>query len=178
MHRCPSLGKNSELPPIHLHGIPDGVEGVRATLSAMAQIARAWRHRAEVTETARRIIAAVPQKDHVAEMLAIFAFVQGNVRYTMDTNGVERLQTPDYTLAVMQGDCDDQSILLGALLESVGIPARFVAVGFSPDFFEHVYVETAPLHERPNHWVALDPTEPNGAGWFPPDILTRINQAI
>lgn len=165
----------SILPPIRLAGIPDGIEGVRATLAVMAGIVRRWRHRAEMTEFARSIVAEIPEKDHAAEMAAIFAFVRDGVRYTMDTNGVERLQTPDYTLRVRQGDCDDQSILLAALLESVGIPARFTAIGFSPDYFEHVYVEASPDF---SNWIALDPTERVPAGWAPPDVVTRINQEI
>jgi transglutaminase-like putative cysteine protease len=163
------------LPPIRLAGIPDGIEGVRATLAVMASIVREWRHRAEVTECAREIIAAIPEKDHAAEMAAIFAFVRDGVRYTMDTNGVERLQTPDYTLRVRQGDCDDKSILLAALLESIGIPARFTAIGFAPDSFEHVYVEAAPDFSA---WVALDATEQVPPGWSPPDVVTRLYQEI
>ncbi|MGH6795925.1 MAG: transglutaminase-like domain-containing protein [Methylocella sp.] len=147
---------------------------MRETLAYMAQIVRDWRHLPEVTEPARSIIAGVPEKDTAGEIAALFSFVRDSVRYTMDTNGVERLQTPDYTLRVRQGDCDDKSILLAALLESVGIPARFVAVGFSPDYFEHVYVEAL----LDDGWVALDATENVPPGWAPPDPVTRINQAI
>lgn len=163
------------LPPVTLHGIPDGVEGVRVTLAHMAQLARDWRHRPEVTETARAIVGAVPEKNHVLEMMTLFEWVRDRIRYTMDSNAVERLQTPDYTLRVRQGDCDDKSILLAALLESIGIPARFVAVGFAPDQFEHVYVEAAPGFDE---WIALDSTERVPAGWAPPDPVTRMFQRI
>lgn len=171
LRRIPRLG---ELPPTSLHGIPEGIEGVRVTLATMARIVRAYRHAPIVAETARSIIAHVPEKNHVGEMLAIFSFVRDGVRYTMDSNEVERLQTPDYTLANRHGDCDDKSILLAALLESVGIPARFTAVGFEPDIFSHVYVEASPAGE----WIALDATEREPAGWAPPDVITRLNQGI
>jgi transglutaminase-like putative cysteine protease len=164
----------STLPPIRLQGIPDGIEGVRATLAAMARLVREWRHRAEVTEIARGIVAGLPEKDHLAEMNALFEFVRDSIRYVMDTNGVERIQSPAYTLRERQGDCDDQSILLAALLEGIGIPARFTAVGFSPDAFEHVYVQARPEGE----WIGLDPTERVAAGWEPPEVLTRIVQGI
>lgn len=163
------------LPPVTLHGIPDGIDGVRVTLAHMARLVRDWRHRPEIAEVARGIIALSPEKNHVLEMNVLFEYVRDCVRYTMDTNAVERLQTPDYTLRIMQGDCDDQAILLASLLESVGIPARFVAIGFAPDFFEHVYVEAMPDFQE---WIALDPTERVPAGWAPPDPVTRINQGI
>lgn len=148
---------------------------MRATLAHMARIVRDWRHRPEVTETARSIIAGIAEKDHAAEMVALFEYVRDRIRYTMDSNAVERLQTPDYTLRVRQGDCDDKSILLAALLESIGIPTRFVAVGFAPDLFEHVYVEAAPGFSE---WIALDATERVLAGWAPPGPVTRIDQGI
>lgn len=165
----------ASLPPVALYGIPDGVDGVRATLAAMARIVREWRHRPELTEYTRRLVANLPEKDTHAEMASVFQFVRDCVRYVRDTNGVERIQTPEYTLRYLQGDCDDQAILLAGMLESIGIPARFVAVGFSPDFFEHVYVEAAPEFSE---WIALDPTERVEAGWAPPDPVTRINQGI
>lgn len=165
----------SSLPPLRLHGIPDGIEGVRATLAMMAAITREWRVAPIVAETARQIVAGIPGKDHEAEMVALFEYVRDQIRYVMDPNAIERLQTPDYTLQYRQGDCDDQSILLASLLESIGIPARFVAVGFVPDGFEHVYVEAAPDFLT---WIALDPTEHVEAGWAPPDVTTRINQDI
>jgi transglutaminase-like putative cysteine protease len=163
------------LPPVQLLGIPDGIEGVRVTLAHMARLVREWRHRPELTEIARRIVGDLPEKDHVAEMVALFEFARDEIRYIRDTNGVERIQTPEYTLRERQGDCDDKAILLAALLESIGIPARFVAVGFSPDFFEHVYIEAMPDFVE---WIALDATERVNAGWAPPDPVTRINQGI
>lgn len=162
------------LPRTSLYGIPDGVEGVRATLAAMARIVRQYRHHPSVAELARELVAEVPEKDHGAEMAVIFSFVRDRVRYVMDSNMVERLQTPDYTLRIMQGDCDDQSILLAALLESIGIPARFTAVGFAPDSFEHVYVQAYLGGE----WIGLDPTERVPPGWEPPGVVTRLNQGI
>ena len=73
------------------------------------------------------------------------------------------------------GDCDDQSALLGALLESIGIPTRFVVAGYSGDYFEHVYLQ-AWLDS--DGWVDMDATEPHPMGWSPPDATVIAYEAV
>jgi transglutaminase-like putative cysteine protease len=68
------------------------------------------------------------------------------------------------------GDCDDKSVLLAALLESIGHPTRFVAIGFQPDDFEHVFVET----KIADRWISLETTEPVEIGWMPQHIRARL----
>lgn len=80
-----------------------------------------------------------------------------------DVNTVETVQTPDKTLLDGSGDCDDQAVLLGSLLESIGHPARFLAVGFQPGVFAHVLVE-GKIGAR---WVPLETTERWPAGRAP-----------
>lgn len=88
----------------------------------------------------------------------------------MDVNEVETLHTPDVTIEIGQGDCDDKVILLSTLLEAIGHPTRFVIVGYVDEMtFEHVYLETLIGED----WVALDPTENVEAGWSPPNPLAR-----
>ena len=73
-----------------------------------------------------------------------------------DVNGVETLQTPLVTMEIKQGDCDDQSVLLASLLESIGHPTRFVAIKqnfFGP--YVHVYTET----RIGPKWYPLETTE-------------------
>ena len=68
--------------------------------------------------------------------------MQDNVQYVRDVRGVETLATPIKTLETMQGDCDDQAVLLASLLESIGHPTRFVAMAqtaLGP--FVHVFTE-------------------------------------
>lgn len=64
---------------------------------------------------------------------------------------VEAIQAQGY----VAGDCDDAAILLGSLLSSVGIPARFKAAFEAPDgSFGHVFTE---YHDGLG-WRSLDPT--------------------
>ena len=165
----------SESPSAYLAAIPDGPDGIAATLRLMAQIVREWRTHPEVITLARQIVAHVPGKDYYGEASALFDYVQGSVRYVRDVDGVETIQTPLVTLSQAAGDCDDQAVLLATLLSAIGHPARFVAGAFNgnPDF-EHVWTET----RIGNSWYAADPTEPVTFGWRPPRLTNRMIQWI
>lgn len=156
--------------PVQLLGIPDGSEGVRATLEIMRKLALEGRTSGAVRETALGITAALPDEAFGAEIEALHSYVRDAIRYVQDVNEVETVQTPEATLELQAGDCDDKSVLLAAMLESLGHPARFVAVAFAPDAFEHVYVETR-LGPR---WIALEATKPVPAGWAPEGVVSRM----
>ena len=96
--------------------------------------------------------------------------------FTRDPHGVELLHTPAWMLReiAQRGktyvDCDDAALLLAALGEAVGIPARFVAVAFfdraAP--YSHVWVE---LFDG-RGWRILDPTR--GSQPLDVTLVTRI----
>jgi len=123
---------------------------------------------------AEQIIGDLPEKDFAGEVRALHAWVRDSIRYANDINEVETLKTPDLILSSAQGDCDDKAILLATLLESAGHPARFVAVGFQPDDFSHVYVESR-VGDR---WLPLETTEQVAAGWSPEGVVTRMIRHI
>lgn len=149
----------------YLGSLPPGEPGTRATLLAMAAMATRYKTAAAIRSTALDLIRGCAPKDWPGEVRAIFAFVRDGIRYARDVRGVETLQTPEATMELEAGDCDDKSTLLAALLESVGHPTRFVAVGFSqPGAYSHVYVETL----LNNRWTPLDATMSNApVGWAP-----------
>lgn len=153
-----------------LRGIPDGMAGTRATLRAMSDFVKAYRTNPDIRAYAENLIADVPGKNYVGEARAIHRFVRDNIRYTMDVRDVETLKNPLYTLQSGQGDCDDKATLACTLLESIGHPCRFVAIGYgAPGHFDHVYAETK-IGPR---WIALETTEPVDFGVKPmsPDSL-------
>ncbi|MCK5107769.1 MAG: transglutaminase domain-containing protein [Nanoarchaeota archaeon] len=86
---------------------------------------------------------------------SLFYFVKGNIEYVNDPP-TEYVKSARETLLNGAGDCDDSSVLLANLLQSIGINTRFV---FIPG---HVYVEAylpeALSKYRDNGWVALDAT--------------------
>jgi len=109
------------------------------------------------------------QKDYACEVKCLHAYVRDSIRYLQDPVDVERLQSADKTIELGAGDCDDKSILLAALLESIGHPTRFIAIGFEPEIYSHVYVETKIGAE----WVPLETTESVEVGWEPDPSLVR-----
>lgn len=150
--------------------IPEGPEGVRATLQIMRGIKNAYKKSPWVRNFANSLTLNLPQKSYFRQVERLFSFVQNQIRYVHDIAGVEMVQTPEVTLTRRSGDCDDKAVLLATLLESIGHPSRFVAVGFKPGKFSHVYVET----KVGNAWIALDATEPHPPGWTPPNVKARM----
>jgi transglutaminase-like putative cysteine protease len=100
--------------------------------------------------------AGAPPKDRWAEVCALFHWVRNNVRYTRDIFRVELLHTARRMLELRAGDCDDMTILLGAMLVSTGHPVRLVLTGFRGG-----RTHTATFTSRPTCWE-------NGLLWTPP----------
>jgi len=116
-----------------------------------------------------------PSKDFRCEVETIHEWVDQNIRFVRDINGIETLQTPARTLELGVGDCDDHAILLSAILEATGHPTRFVAVGFAPGSFEHVLTET----KLGDKWIPLETTVAGAyIGWYPPNVRSRMVQKI
>jgi len=120
-------------------------------------------------DLANLIVSQVPSKNWPGEIQAVFSFVQSHVRYSLDTNDVEVIQGPWQTLRLGYGDCDDMAILTATLLECLGHPCCFCAVGFGDQGdYSHVLVICSGAGET--EWISVDPTEPYSAGWFPPNV--------
>lgn len=153
-----------------LKAIPSGVAGVRATLNEMRQLVREYKKNDQVRSTAAELVSPLQQKNFMGEIKRLHSFVRDNIRYLRDIHNVETLQTPPETLRRKYGDCDDKATLLAAMLEAIGHPSRFVAIGKAPGKFSHVYVET---RVGPN-WIGLETTEPVEVGWKPSNILARM----
>ena len=153
-------------PPITLALIPDGVDSTRQTLRLMREYVRRGKKTPAVRQTALDLTNGMRQKDFIGEVKKLHAYVRDHIRYIRDIRNVETLHPPEVILELEQGDCDDKSILLASLLESIGHPTRFAAVAFRPGRYSHVYVETL----IGNKWVPLETTEPVEIGWRPPNV--------
>lgn len=119
---------------------------------------------------ARSLVQHLPQKDYVGEVKAVHAFVRDHIRYVRDPRGVETLTEPDKLLTIRQGDCDDKATLVATLLEALGHPTRFVAVGFQAGRFSHVFAQT----KIGTKWVTLETTEPWPVGREGPTPANRM----
>jgi len=153
-----------------LQAIPDGKDGTLATLKVMRDITRQGKTSLSVRNLAVGLTGQLRAKDWLNELKILHRFVRDKIRYVRDIKGVETVQTPDVTLSIGSGDCDDKSVLLASLLESIGHPTRFVAVGFEPDDFVHVLVET----RIGTAWIPAETTEPVEIGWYPKGTVSRM----
>ena len=146
--------------------ISDGLPGIYQTLDRMRGLVRQFRVDPAIRQAAIGATFLTPEKDHLCEIDACFSLVRDGVRYVRDINDVETIATPMITMASKIGDCDDQSVLLASLFESIGYPTRFVIAGYSePGVFEHVYLQVYAA----NCWIDCDPTEQHPLGWSAPD---------
>lgn len=147
--------------------IPEGVAGIRATLAAMVSLTKQARTDPAIRLQAESLLVGVPQKSARREVRAIFEFVRDSIRYTSDVCDVETLKSPELLLQTQQGDCDDKSMLVAALLGSVGYYTRFVAVCTdTPGLYSHVYAEV----KLGADWYALETTEDVPFGWRCPYV--------
>lgn len=161
-------------PTFTLESLPSGKAGIRITLKKMAKLVDNSKKNPIIREYTRELVQHLPEKDLLGEVLEVFNFVQKRVRYIKDIRGVETLHTPEKVLEQMAGDCDDKSVLIAAMLESIGFQCRFVAVGFKPGLLSHVFAQVL-LRGK---WVTLEVTEPWPLGKTAPGIKETMIQLI
>ena len=104
----------------------------------------------------------------------IFEFVRDNIQYVYDPMGFEEIQSPDTTLKLRAGDCEDQAILLSSLLSAVGFESAMIFAdtdndGVPDHVYSAVYIPEAPDYTKPfkrqqlvdgknlHDWIPLDP---------------------
>jgi len=169
------LAPGFDSPQIYLKSIPRGYSGTRKTLQHVAALIRQGVKDFYVRQKAIDILFEkdIPAKDYLGEINALFRWVQQNIRYTKDPIRLEVLHSAKRILELRAGDCDDMTILLGAMLESVGHPVRLVIVGptpVHPDLFSHIYLEVF----YKGKWIPLDATMPYPMGWAPQTYIKKV----
>ena len=137
--------------------IPEGDAGTAATIEAMRQLIDEGKKDPVVHELAANILrkARVRAFDWQGEVRAIYAAVKRNVRFTRDIRGKETLHAAREIIRLQIGDCNDFTILLCALLETVGVRTRIKTIagdGRAPDTFTHVFPEAL----VDGKWIAVD----------------------
>lgn len=161
-------------PRIRICRVPKGKPGTLVTARLIAQMIRDGAKDFYVRQKAIQIFreAGVPAKDRWGEVCALFHWVRRHIRYTRDIFRVELLHTPRRMLELQAGDCDDMTILLGAMLMSTGHPVRLVLTGFRPNR-PHSYSHIFPEVNVCGQWIALDATMDRPMGWTPPALWRR-----
>lgn len=164
-------------PRIKICRVPKGRRGTLVTARIIARMIREGAKDFYVRQKAIEIFRqyGVPAKDRLGEAQALFNWVRRNIRYTRDIFRVELLHTPRRMLELRAGDCDDMTMLLGAMLISTGHPVRLALTGFrphKPHVYSHIYLEV----NVKGRWIALDATMNHPMGWAPPALWKRIHE--
>jgi hypothetical protein len=123
--------------------------------------------------------AGVPPRDYEGQWKALLGWVQRTIYYTNEPD--ERLQSPQATLQMGTGDCDDLAILLGALGHSIRLPWRYTLSGRGPSGkvrwregeglppkgvnWSHIYLAVGWPPFRPVIWTSAEPTLDVPLGW-------------
>lgn len=145
--------------------LPGGDAGTIATLRHMKRLARQGAIHPLVRQTAINITYGMGTQP-LAQAKTLRAWLEQSILFQRDPYQIEALHAPDAVLRAIltRGtaslDCDDVAILAAALGITLGLRARFVAVGFggSRDSFRHVWADLADPR-RPG-WVDCDITRP------------------
>ncbi len=163
----------------HQTPLPRGEAGTWRTLAVMQRAVRTDAAHPLVRSTAARVIAGVHPTDRERQAERIYAYVKRVMPYVSDPVDVEAFGTPVFHLTQLTqlgrtfGDCDDAVGLLAALLQSVGIRARFAAGSFRPDRkLHHVWTE-AEVIPRPGGgvWREFDPYRAERFGLQPTRVV-------
>ena len=163
------------VPRIRVYRVPHGSVGTLVTARMIARLIREGAKDFYVRQKAIQIFRGygVLPKNRFGEVVALFDWVKKNIRYTRDIFRTELLHSARRMLELRAGDCDDMTILLGAMLMSTGHPVRLALAGFrphKPHAYSHIYLE---VNVR-GGWLALDPTMPFSLGWAPPALWKRV----
>jgi transglutaminase-like putative cysteine protease len=156
--------------------IADGDAGVHQTIGIMKTLVNGTEgvRAPEVRQAA--LEAARGSQRGMSEIDSVFRWVKDNIEFRGEYG--ETLQTPKMTLFYGAGDCDDQSVLTAALLNSLGHQTRFVTMAMrtSPDDLSHVYVEV--MDRQSGQWVPVDTTVARAyPGWQPDDVVRQTAYA-
>jgi hypothetical protein len=136
--------------------ISGGEAGTDQTVEQIAEFVRYSQKRPHIRLLAVQILdrVNVDSREPKRAAHALFSWVSDRIKYVLDPISVETVQDPETTLKLKAGDCDDHSGLMAALLQSIGIPARFVVIGSDPDRFQHIYTEA----QIKGEWIPVDTT--------------------
>lgn len=160
---------------LHRAPLQSGEAGTAQTIKAMRGLVDQAVSDPAFVRKAKEIVAHVPAYDEVGEVYALYQWVKHNVRYTKDPVTKETLYPPQEFLHIRSGDCDDISMLIGALGIALGYPARLITISAdasSPQEFSHVYPELE-VPAGSGQWIALDSARPGAEFGIEPPMFYR-----
>ena len=137
--------------------------GIDKVLAAASELVTRYTGDERIRSRALQITASVRQHPATGQpdlrnvdgiATAIYTWMVRNINYVSDPWDVERIQSPDVTMAQKAGDCDDHAILSAALLQSLGIQTGFRVVSRTGRSYDHIYS----VYNSPAGWKSFDTT--------------------
>ena len=137
------------LPNVSETNLPPLDRGNYKTVEIMRGCARRYSTHPVIRNLALKILEQAGTRSHnfLDEARAIGEFVQKEVKYVRDIEGVEQLHSPLYLIehikrGTARGDCDDMSLLIATLLLSIGHSPYFAIVRYQDMAgpYNHIYV--------------------------------------
>jgi len=173
--RAKAAGLKIEVAPY-----PEGVAGVKLSLSVIAQKIRDGRLDPDIRGWAGDVLIAAGKPKTIREKAqAILDAFRKATMYLPDPVGAEYIASGAATLCLRPGlcvrarDCDDGVTLIGSALMSVGIPVVVLKQNFGPGKQEHVLIEA---RDEQGIWFPVDPSTSLDAGSKVPAVSEeRIN---
>lgn len=137
-----------------------------------------------IRETALKLVSDCEDRDDMCEVEAIFEAVKyGNpnvpalksgLKYVADPRWADHFTAPPRLLeqlarGINGGDCDDHTMLIGALLAALGFRVGARAWGRQKNNYSHVYAVVGFPKRNPTQEIGLDSTvKESFVGWEPP----------
>lgn len=138
--------------------LSEGDAGTEETVREMVRLIEEGSRDPVIHALAHRIVhqARVPPFDFAGERRAVYEWMRRSIRFFRDIDGKETLKAARRTVELAGGDCDCQSILVCALLKSIGQRTRIVTISShprAPEIFSHVFAE---VRDERGRWVPVD----------------------
>ncbi len=138
-----------DLPNQKVQDLPPTEEGNLITVDMMQKLARKYSGHAKVRALALNILnfACTSSQNFIDEAAAIGEYVQQNIAYVRDADGIEQIHDPVYIIdqiqkGVARADCDDMALFIATLLLSIGAKPKFAMVRYRGKSgpYNHIYV--------------------------------------
>lgn len=167
--------------PWDLFPLLPGDNGITSTANAIQQaVYFSIRHEPRIRQQAELIVIGLPERDEEAETQAIFDWVLKHYRYLKDPPGLEMVKSPEISMkeiamfGMFQGDCDDVTAFIAALLMSIGYRMRSTVICLQGkgSQFRHIYPEVYLTKKKA--WLPLEAcARRKPLGWSAPSERVR-----
>lgn len=150
--------------PWNLGSLLPGDAGITQTVNAIRQAVAYALRQYPIRQRAEAVTANVPERDERGDVRAIFDWTIAHYKYVRDPVGLEMVKSPEIADAEIesngffQGDCDDVTAYMAALLKAIGYTVRAVTISIpgKGHAFRHIYLKV--YLPKAGKWLSLEGT--------------------